>query len=118
MADMVLISGWIDVDPEVRDELIAASVPLQQSTRNDEPGCLAYVFAADPVVDGRIHIFEQWATPADLDAHFEHPNFAATGELLRSKPRRGGETTKFHVDRTGPVRDPDGQASATYWPDR
>jgi quinol monooxygenase YgiN len=117
MADMILISGWIDVEPGVRDELIAASVPLQQSTRNDEPGCLAYVFAADPVVDGRIHIFEQWATPADLDAHFQHPNFKATGELLRSKPRRGGETTKFHVDRTGPVRDADGQASATYWPD-
>ena len=84
MAGTIVISGFIDVDPEVRDELIAASVPLQQSTRNDEPGCLAYVFAADPAVDGRIHIFEHWASAADLDAHFQHPNFKATGELLRS----------------------------------
>ncbi len=117
MADIIVIAGWIDVEPDVRDELIAASVPLQRSTRDEEPGCLAYVFAADPVVDGRIHIYEQWASPADLDAHFQHPNFKATGELLRSQPRRGGETAKLHVDRTGPVRDPDGQASATYWPD-
>ncbi len=114
--DMIVITGWIDVDPAVRDDLIAATVPLQQSTREDEPGCLAYVFAADPAVDGRIHIYEQWATAADLDAHFQHPNFHATGQLLRSQPRRGGETTKLHVDRTGPVRDPDGAASATYWP--
>ena len=92
MADMIVIAGWIDVDPAVRDELVAASVPLQRSTRDDEPGCLAYVFAADPAVDGRIHIYEQWATAADLDAHFQHPNFHATGELLRSQPRLGGET--------------------------
>lgn len=115
MADQIVITGWIDVAPGVRDELLAASVQLQRSTRDDEPGCLAYVFAADPVVEGRIHIYEQWETAADLDAHFQHPNFRATGELLRSQPRRGGETLKLHVDLTGPVRDPDGQPSARYW---
>lgn len=117
MADIIVIAGWIDVDPAARDDLVAASVPLQQSTRNDEPGCLAYVVAADPAVEGRIHIYEQWATAADLDAHFQHPNFKATGDLLRSQPRRGGDTLKMLIDRTGPVRDPHGQASATYWPD-
>jgi quinol monooxygenase YgiN len=117
MADMIVVAGFIDVDPAARDELLEASVPLQKSTRDDEPGCLAYVIAADPVVDGRIHIYEQWENAETLDAHFRHPNFKATGELLRSKPRRGGDSTKFHVDRAGPVRDPDGQASATYWPD-
>ena len=118
MADMIVIAGWIDVDPggprRARSRPASTCSGRRATT---SPGCLAYVFAADPVVDGRIHIYEQWATPADLDAHFQHPNFRATGELLRSRPRRGGETTKFHVDRTGPVRDPDGQASATYWPD-
>ena len=113
----IVIAGWIDVNPEARDELIAASIPLQRSTREDEAGCVSYVIAADPVFDGRIHIYEHWATAADLDAHFQHPNFQATGELLRSQPRLGGDTSKFHVDRTGPVRDPDGSASATYWPD-
>ena len=61
MADIIVISGWIDVDPAARDELLAASVPLQQSTRDDEPGCEAYAFSADPVVDGRILVYEQWA---------------------------------------------------------
>jgi quinol monooxygenase YgiN len=117
MDGMIVIAGWIDVDPAACDELIEASVPLQRSTRDDEQGCLAYVIAADPVVPGRIHIYEQWATAADLDAHFQHPNFHATGELLRSRPRLGGDTSKMLVGRSGPVRDADGQASATYWPD-
>ena len=117
MADIIVIAGWVDVDPAVRDELVASTVDLQRSTRNDEPGCLAYVIAADPAVDGRIHIYEQWATAADLDAHFDHPNFRATGDVLRRHPRQGGDNLKMSVERTGPVRDPDGQASATYWPD-
>ncbi|MET0324034.1 MAG: antibiotic biosynthesis monooxygenase, partial [Ilumatobacteraceae bacterium] len=76
MADgTVIIAGWIDVEPASRDDLVAASIPFQRSTRDDEPGCDAYVFAADPAVAGRIAVFEQWATAADLDAHFVHPNF-------------------------------------------
>ena len=102
-----------------RDELIAASVPLQQSTRDDEPGCLAYVFAADPVVDGRIHVYEQWATAADLDAHFQHPNFHGhCASCCAASPRLGGETTKHprRPHRPGAaIRT--AVASATYWPD-
>lgn len=118
MADgIVVIAGWIDVAPASRDELIAASVPFQQSTRNEEPGCDAYVFTVDPAVDGRIHVYEQWATAADLDAHFQHPNFLAMKELLRAYPRVGSQTTKHRVDTSGPVYGPDGVPSATYWPE-
>ena len=118
MADLIVITGWIDVAPEVRDELLAASVPLQRSTREDEPGCLAYVFAADPAVDGRVHVYEQWATAEDLDAHFQHPNYVAMRELLRGYPRVGSQTMKHRVDLVGPVYGPEGTASATYWPEQ
>ena len=114
---MVVIAGWIDVEPAARDELIAASVPLQRSTREEEPGCQAYVFTADPAVDGRIHVYEQWATAADLDAHFLHANFHAMKALLRDYPRVGSQTTKHRVDSSGPVYGPDGVPSATYWPE-
>jgi quinol monooxygenase YgiN len=114
---VIEIVGWIDVDPAARDELVAESIPFQRSTRADEPGCVAYVFAADPAEDGRIHVYEQWATPGDLDAHFAHPNFSAMRELLRGYPRIGSETTKHEVARTGPVYGPDGMPSATYWSD-
>ena len=111
---MIVISGWIDVDPEVRDALVSESMPFQRSTREDEPGCNAYVFAADPCDPGRIHVFEEWASADDLEAHFQHPNFAAMGELLHRYPRRGSQTLKYRVDATAPVRNADGVATASF----
>ena len=66
------------------------------------------MFAADPAVDGRIHVYEQWATAEDLDAHFQHPNYVAMRELLRGYPRVGSQTMKHRVDRVGPVYGPEG----------
>lgn len=117
-SEIVTVAGWIDVDPTARDGLVAASVALQRSTRDDEPGCEAYVFTIDPAVEGRIHVYEQWSTAADLDAHFLHPNFAAMRELLREYPRVGSQTSKLRVDAVGPVYGPDKVPSATYWPDQ
>ena len=116
MEGPIVIAGWIDVEPAARDELVAASVDFQASTRNDEPGCGAYVFAADPVVAGRIHVYEEWASAADLDAHFQHPNYHGMRELIRRYPRVGSQTAKHAVSRSGPVYGPDGVASATSWP--
>jgi quinol monooxygenase YgiN len=111
---MIVIAGWIDVEPDARDELVDASIPFQQSTREQEPGCNGYVFAADPLDPGRVHVFEEWASPEALEAHFQHPNFAAMSELLRRYPRRGSQTLKYRVDATAPVRNSEGIATATF----
>ncbi len=112
---MIAIIGHIDVDPAVRDELVASTADLQRATRSDEPGCLAYTIAADPADERRISIVELWASPADLDAHFQHPNFHATGAALRSVSRLGGGSAKYRIDATDPVKGPDGAASSTFW---
>jgi quinol monooxygenase YgiN len=111
---MIVIAGWIDVEPEHRDDILAESLPFQRSTREDEPGCNAYVFAADPLDPARIHVFEQWDSSEALEAHFQHPNFAAMGEMLRRYPRRGSQTLKHRVDAVAPVRNTDGVATATF----
>jgi quinol monooxygenase YgiN len=111
---MIVIAGWIDVEPGLRDEVVEASVPYQASTRTDEPGCTGYVFAADPVNPGRIHVFEEWASADALEAHFQHPNFKAMGELLRSYPRLGSQTLKYRVDATAPVRNAEGVPTADF----
>lgn len=111
----IVIVGTIEVDPSAREQLIASTAELQQSTRNDEPGCLTYSLGADPVEPGRIQIVEVWASAEALDAHFLHPNFAAVGEALRAAPRRGGGATKYRVDAVDGVRGPDGKASTRFW---
>ena len=102
---MIAIAGTIDVDPSRRDDCVAASVALQAATRTDEPGCLAYCFAADPVVAGRIQVYELWADEASLAAHFEHHNYLAMRQRLNEFKLLGADTKKFRIDRSQPVYD-------------
>jgi quinol monooxygenase YgiN len=111
---MIAIIGHIDVDPGLRDVLVSSTIELQRATRQDEPGCLVYTIAADPVLPGRIQIVELWESADTLDAHFQHPNFRATGEALRAAPRLGGTAMKYRIDASGEVRGPDGVATAAF----
>jgi quinol monooxygenase YgiN len=110
----IAIIGWIEVDPAVRDEVVASTVTTQQSTRDDEPGCLTYTIAADPAQPGRIQIVELWQDAATLEAHFQHPNFRRTGELMRAVNRLGGGSMKYRIDATDQVKGSDGAATARF----
>jgi quinol monooxygenase YgiN len=111
---MIAIIGHVDVDPRVRDRLVESTVELQRSTAADEPGCVTYTIAADPADPGRIRITELWESAEALDAHFQHPNFFATGEALRVEPRLGGSAVKYRIDATAPVRGADGNATSAF----
>jgi quinol monooxygenase YgiN len=113
---MIVIAGTIDLtNPGDRDACIAASLPLQLSTRNDEPGCTAYCFGADPVVAGRIQVVECWADEASLAAHFAHPNFTGMKAMLASFPRDVSHVTKYRVDLAEPVYDADRRPRADFF---
>ena len=111
---MIAIIGHVDVDPAVRDALVASTADLQASTANDEPGCVVYTIGADPADAGRIRIVELWESADALAAHFQHPNFFATGEALRAAPRLGGSAMKYRIDASAPVRGADGQVSVSF----
>jgi len=113
---MIAIIGYIDVDPAVRDRLVESTAELQQATTRDEPGCVTYTMSADPSCPGRISIVELWESAEALDAHFQHPNFHATGAALRSEPRVGGSVMKYRIDAVAPVRGDDGVATASFGP--
>lgn len=115
-AGLVVIAGTIGFDsPEARDGAVAASAELQLATRRDEPGCLAYCFAADPAEPTVVQVYELWADAASLAAHFEHPNYAAMRTILRGFPRSGASvTTKHLVQASAPVYGADGRASANF----
>ncbi len=103
---MIIIAGTIDLaDPSSRDAVLERSVPLQQATREQEPGCLAYCFAADPVVEGRIQVYELWLDQASLAAHFEHPNYLNMRTMLGSSGLKAADNRKYRVDLSEPVYD-------------
>jgi quinol monooxygenase YgiN len=111
---MIAIIGHLDVDPEARDRLVESTAALQQATARDEPGCVVYTIAADPTDPGRISIVELWETAEALDAHFQHPNFHATGTALRAEPRLGGTVMKYRIDAEAPVRGSDGNPTSVF----
>jgi quinol monooxygenase YgiN len=113
--DRIIIAGYLDVHPDDRDACVAASVSYQQATRDEEPGCLAYVFGADPCIPGRIQIFELWENTATLAAHFAHPNYFGMRDMLGQYRRVGGSIAKFRTDLSEPVYDPDRQPRADFF---
>ncbi|MFO7591065.1 MAG: putative quinol monooxygenase [Acidimicrobiia bacterium] len=112
---MIVLVGWIDVDPDKRAEVLAASAPLQQGTREDEPGCLAYTFAPDPLHEQRIGVHEAWTDAESLQAHFAHVNYRGMLELLGSADIRGMDVAKHDVVRSAAVYRPDGVPDASWW---
>lgn len=103
---MIIIAGVIDLaDPSRVDEAIEKATPLQQATRDNEPGCHAYVFSRDPCVAGRIAVYELWEDEASLAAHFKHENYFNMREMLGEFGLAGADNNKYRVDHKEPVYD-------------
>jgi quinol monooxygenase YgiN len=94
-------------DPSTRDAVVAASIPFQAATRDDEAGCLVYCFAADPLRPAVIQVYELWEDEATLAAHFEHPNYAAMRTMLNGSGLASAVSRKFRIQAESPVYGPD-----------
>ncbi len=101
-------------DPSSRDALVARSAPIQQATRDDEPGCLVYCFAGDPCQDDKIQVYELWESEAALAAHFEHPNYHEMRAMLGQGGLVSAVSRKHRIDKTAPVYDANRKASASF----
>lgn len=111
---MIAIAGTISIPPERRAECIAAIAPLQRATREQEPGCLAYVFSADPVDDGSIAVYELWSDAESLEAHFQHPNYFDTRALFGAHGITGANVRKYRIDADAPVYNSQMVATASF----
>ena len=117
---MIVIAGHIDfADRENRDAAVEASIPHQRASREDEPGCLAYCFAPDPVVDTRVQVYELWESAEALAPHFEHENYFNMRDTLGRFAYVGADNKKYRVDAVDDVygTDEDGNrvASVRFW---
>ena len=102
------------VDKEHRDALVSSSAAIQKATRDDEPGCLVYSFAADPVQDDLIQVYELWESEESLDVHLRHPNYLAMREALGAGGITGAVSRKHRVELSAPVYGSDGTPSGYF----
>jgi quinol monooxygenase YgiN len=111
---MILIAGSVEFDPARRDSALAAAAPLLEPTRA-QPGCLAYVWSADPVTPGRVHVFEVWADEPSLAAHFAGPWYKGMLGVLGGHGLRKADVAKYRSDLHEPVYDTSGRPRADFF---
>jgi quinol monooxygenase YgiN len=100
---MLIVAGTLDVAPEQRDDVIAKAASLMRAT-HQEPGNHEYLFSADPLVSGRIRIFEIWESEEALAEHFGQPHMAEFGAALGAFDVKGNDLTKYQISSSGPLR--------------
>jgi quinol monooxygenase YgiN len=112
---LIIVAGTIDLtDPTQMGACLDAIVPIQQATRDDESGCLAYSFSPDPCVLGRLCVYELWIDQASLAAHFEHPNYTAMRTTLRAIGVVSNNK-KYRCDLSEPVYDAEHRPHADFF---
>lgn len=64
---MIIIAGYLEVDPPDRDEYVHAFTDFIKTARQ-ATGCLDFSISVDTADPGRMNMFELWNTQEDLDA--------------------------------------------------
>jgi len=110
----ILISGEIDLAPETRERALMDARPLIEAALA-EPGCVHYAWSADLSRPGRVHVFEEWESQADLAAHLAGQPYLAMSGHLTMVGIKAAVTRKYRVDHTEPVYDPQGRPRADFF---
>lgn len=106
---MIIVTATLSfASQQDRDSAVEASAAVQKATRDDEPGCHAYCFAADPSEPLNIQVYELWTNADSLRTHFDHPNYAAMVTALQSNGIVNSDNRVYSADDRGTVYDDDG----------
>jgi quinol monooxygenase YgiN len=101
-------------DPSTREALLARTAPIQRATRDDEPGCVVYCFAADPCEPDRIQVYELWESEEALAAHFEHRNYKDMRAMLGAGGLVSAVSRKHRIDASAPVYNAEHRPTAQF----
>jgi quinol monooxygenase YgiN len=99
----VIVAGWMDWQAGHRDKVLAQFALLAEPSK-DELGCIDYVVCADPVLDNRVRIYEQWVDGVALDSHLTLPHVAVFRDAIKDLVRTGQSVQRYVISSIGPVR--------------
>ncbi len=110
----VVISGEIDLEPAKVEACVLDAQPLIAAALA-ERGCNHYAWTTDPAKPGRVHVFEEWDSEADLIAHLAAEPYLKMSAHLNAVGLLGADTRKYRVDLVEPVYDPQGQPRGDFF---
>ena len=113
---MIIVAGTVEFDPAQRGAALAAASQLFAATRA-QPGCLDYVWCADPSNESRVYVYERWRDTPTFAAHLAGPCYRGMLEVLGKHGLRSANVAKHRVDKSEPVYDANGKPRADFFTD-
>ena len=95
---MIIVEGWVRLDPKEIDRLRTAAVEMMRATRAEEMGCLEYAYAVDIADPGLLRVIERWQDRGALDAHFRTPHMAAFNAILAGAELKGASVIAYDAE--------------------
>ncbi len=111
---MIIVAGTVEFDPAQRDAALRAASALFAATRA-QPGCLDYVWCADPSSASRVYVYERWQDGPSFAAHLAGPCYRDMLAVLGRHGLRSAEVAKHRVDKREPVYDAQGKPRADFF---
>ena len=111
---MIIVAGTVEFDPAQRDAALRAASQLFAATRA-QPGCLDYVWCADPSSPSRVYVYERWQDTPALAAHLAGPCYRGMLEVLGRNGLRSADVAKHRIEKSEPVYDPKGKPRADFF---
>ena len=93
---MIVVIGYITIDPSKRDEVVAGISTLVEATRAEE-GNIDYRYSDDLFVENRINITEEWQDQAAVDLHMGTPHMADFLTIMGTSLGGPVEITSYEV---------------------
>jgi quinol monooxygenase YgiN len=112
---IIVVAQLRFADQADRDRAVELSAPVQKATRDEEAGCHAYCFAADPCEPTAIQVYELWQDGPSLAAHFKHPNYEAMVELLMGVGLVESVNRAYLTERDEPVYGEEGERKEAFF---
>lgn len=111
---VIIVAGTVELDPAQRDAALRAASELFAATRA-QPGCLDYVWCADPASAGGVWVYERWQDTDSFAAHLAGPCYHGMLAVLGRHGLRSADVAKHRVDRREPVYDAAGKPRADFF---
>ncbi|MEU9831640.1 antibiotic biosynthesis monooxygenase family protein [Streptosporangium sp. NPDC048047] len=94
---MIIIAGWIAVDPQAREAYLRTCVDAVEQARASA-GCLDFTLGADLADSGRINVYERWESAEALAA------FRTSGPSDEQTTMiRDAEVLRYEISGAGPA---------------
>lgn len=111
--ERVTLWGWLDFAGKDVSPILKGATDLIAAAY-DEPGCIHYVWTADPLRPERMWVYEEWENVDALRGHLDGEPYRGMADYLISSGMSGAEVDKYRVDRKEPVYDGSGRPKPDF----